>query len=252
MYFANHRGSCIYLAYSNALSGPWRVHETGTLKLEGASSFRDHIASPDIHIDEGRQRVHMYFHGPRKDAKGQWTSLATSTDGLHFETSNEILGRYYFRVWSWEGAWYALAKQGNKGWGELYRSEDGLTGFKPRGRFLRRARHTAVTIRGHHLLIFYSRTGDAPERILVSTVDLRPDWQEWEPSAPIEVLRPSAPYEGIRHPIKHSRHGAVIKANQLRDPCVYEEDNRTYLFYTIAGEMGIAMAELQLEMITSA
>ena len=35
---------------------------------------------------------------------------------------------------------------------------------------------------------------------------------------------------------------------QLRDPCIFEEEGRTYLFYAIAGEMGIAMAELEIEM----
>ena len=35
---------------------------------------------------------------------------------------------------------------------------------------------------------------------------------------------------------------------QLRDPCIFEENGHTYLFYTVAGEMGIAMAELDITM----
>jgi hypothetical protein len=31
---------------------------------------------------------------------------------------------------------------------------------------------------------------------------------------------------------------------ELRDPAIYQEDERTYLLYTIAGEQGIAIAEL--------
>jgi hypothetical protein len=32
--------------------------------------------------------------------------------------------------------------------------------------------------------------------------------------------------------------------NQLRDPAIFEEDGRTYLLYAVAGESGIAIAEL--------
>ena len=31
---------------------------------------------------------------------------------------------------------------------------------------------------------------------------------------------------------------------ELRDPCIFREDGRTYLFYIVAGERGIAGAEL--------
>ena len=31
---------------------------------------------------------------------------------------------------------------------------------------------------------------------------------------------------------------------QLRDPCVYEEDGRTYLLYSGGGESGIGIAEV--------
>jgi hypothetical protein len=32
----------------------------------------------------------------------------------------------------------------------------------------------------------------------------------------------------------------------MRDPAVFEEDGRTWLFYSICGEQGIAGAELEL------
>ena len=34
---------------------------------------------------------------------------------------------------------------------------------------------------------------------------------------------------------------------QLRDPALLEDDGRVFLFYAVAGEMGIALAELELE-----
>jgi hypothetical protein len=248
IYFAHHSGKFIRLAYADSLGGPWIVYKPGTLKLEEASAFRGHIASPDVHVDEEQQQIRMYFHGLVRDRGGQWTGIASSTNGLNFKVSDEILGKFYFRVWQWDRAWYALAKNGNKGWGVLYRSENGLTGFESSGNFLRRIRHSAVLIRGHHLLIFYSRIGDAPERIVVATADMRPDWREWQPSKATEVLRPEVDYEGIEYPIKPSQYGSATKVNQLRDPCIYEEDGQVYLFYTIAGEIGIAMAEIETEM----
>jgi len=33
---------------------------------------------------------------------------------------------------------------------------------------------------------------------------------------------------------------------ELRDPCIFEENGKFYLFYTIAGEMGIALAEVDV------
>ena len=246
MYFAHHQGKFIRLAYSEALGGPWTVYVPGTLSLMQATAFCNHIASPDVHVDEERRQIRMYFHGVTK--RGQHTGIATSVDGLNFEASDEILGKFYFRVWQWEKAWYALAKNADSGWGELYRSQNGLTGFESRGNFLRLVRHSAVLIRGHYLLIFYSRKGDAPERIVVATVDMRPDWRSWQPSEAMDLLRPEAYYEGIQYPIKPSEYGAAIKVNQLRDPCIYEEGGKVYLFYTIAGEMGIAMAEIEITM----
>ena len=35
--------------------------------------------------------------------------------------------------------------------------------------------------------------------------------------------------------------------NQLRDPAIYEEDGGVYLLYAVAGESGIAIAELHFE-----
>jgi len=35
--------------------------------------------------------------------------------------------------------------------------------------------------------------------------------------------------------------------NQLRDPAIFEEDDRVYLLYAVAGESGIAIAEIFLD-----
>ena len=77
---------------------------------------------------------------------------------------------------------------------------------------------------------------------------LGPDWTQWQESAPIEVMRPEAACEGTKYPIKPSNYGSAIEVCQLRDPCIFEEAGKVYLFYTIAGEMGIALAELSIAM----
>ena len=39
--------------------------------------------------------------------------------------------------------------------------------------------------------------------------------------------------------------GAVRgQENALRDPAIFSEDDRTYLLYSVAGESGIAIAEI--------
>ena len=188
----------------------------------------------------------MYFHGSSNLSKGQWTALATSPDGLNFKLSSGLLGKFYFRVFKHEAFYYAIAKDGNNGWGELYCSKDGKSNFKSRGHFLQNVRHTAVLIRDQYLLIFFSRKGDAPERILCSTIDLNQHWLDWEPSEPIEIISPQLPYEGVDFENKPSEYGPAIKVRQLRDPYIFSEQSKTFLFYSIAGEMGIAMAELDI------
>ncbi len=246
MYFAHHSGRWIRLATADDLHGPWRVYEPGTLHLKEAAPLRGHIASPDVHLDEQHRRLLMYVHGDTP--AGQRTALAHSQDGLKFTLEPRQLGPFYLRVFWWRDHAYAVAKLDNSGWGGLLRSADGQTPFELRGPFIERMRHAAVLRRGERLIVFYSRVGDAPESILACTVDLSQDWTYWTPSEPIEVLRPEMPYEGADYPIRPSHYGAATGVRQVRDPAVFEENGRLYLFYSAAGESGIAMAELELDL----
>ncbi|HEV2125645.1 MAG TPA: hypothetical protein VGW38_23070, partial [Chloroflexota bacterium] len=63
LYFGHHRGTYIRLAYADDLAGPWQTYEPGVLDLAD-SFFVKHIASPDVHVDEERQEVRLYYHGP--------------------------------------------------------------------------------------------------------------------------------------------------------------------------------------------
>ena len=95
----------------------------------------------------------------------------------------------------------------------------------------------------------YARTvGDAPERILLSTIQLSNNWKEWKPTKPIEILRPEMQWEGVYLEPKPSFRGAIIgPVCQLRDPAIYEEEHKIFLLYAVAGESGIAIAELEFK-----
>jgi len=252
LYFAHHGGSYIRLAYADSLEGPWKIHPGGALKLADAPACRGHIASPDVHVDEQRRQIRMYFHGP-VPGKGQMSFVATSADGLSFRASDEVLGSFYFRCFQWNGWWYAMAKGGL-----LYRSKDGVSGFErgpnpfpgtdPRETAFNAPgsiRHVALHRDGRTLWVYYSRIGDRPERILRSAIELEDDWRRWRAGPAEEVLRPEMPWEGADLPLRASSAGAARgREHALRDPAIFVEDGRVYLLYSIAGESGIAIAEI--------
>jgi len=253
LYFAHHGGKHIRLACADRLEGPWKVHEQGTLQLNEAPGCTGHIASPDVHGDHARQEIRMYFHGPAKRGGGQKSFVAVSKDGLHFKAMDEVLGQFYFRVFPWQDAWFAMAKGG-----QLYRSEDGRSRFVagpnplPGGEARDEnantpgPRHVALHRVGNELRVYYSNIGDSPERILRRRIQLTTDWKTWTASAPEEVLRPETDCEGANLPLKKSVAGAMKgRENALRDPGIFvDADSRVYLLYSVAGESGIAIAEL--------
>jgi hypothetical protein len=239
LYFAHHRGEYIRLAYADRIEGPWKIYAPGTLQL--ADSYcRSHMASPDVHVDNDRREIRMYYHGSVPDA-GQKTLVALSKDGVRFTARPEILGDFYFRVFQRGGFHYALVMPG-----VFCRSKDGLTGFECGPTlFTSDMRHSALKLDGNVLTVFYSNAGDCPERILASTIELKEDWMQWKRTEPVTVLEPELDYEGADLPIEPSARGwAQDRVRQLRDPAVFREDGRDYLLYSVAGEHGIAMAEI--------
>ena len=255
LYFAHHKGNFIRLAYSDELHGPWRINEPGTIHLEEAKSLEDHIASPDVHIDDEKQIIRMYLHGSHSGTN-QRTVSAVSKDGLVFDVLDAIHGYSYFRMFEYKGAYYAVDALGflnrsdhpDHGW---ERHEPELIGpVSTEDEFGKRddvrMRHCAVYVRDDMLHLFYSRKSDAPERIVMAKVPLEGDWKTWKATDPFEVLRPEMDYEGITYPNAPSSKGGGIEVQELRDPGIYEEDGQLYLLYSVAGEMGIAIAELEI------
>ncbi len=243
LYFSHHDGSYIRLAYADDLLGPWKTYVEGVLPI-AQSHFAGHVASPDVHVIEESHEIRMYYHGanlPTGQRAEQATRVAISTDGLHFEARPELLGRPYFRVFKWRDYFYALAMPGH-----FYRSGDGLTDFTEGPTlFTSNMRHTALKLDGNILSVFYTNAGDCPERILLSTIDLLPDWMEWTAAEPVVVLKPERDYEGGNLPKVPSKRGQAIEpVCQLRDPAIFREGGRTYLLYSVAGERGIAIAQI--------
>ncbi len=274
LYFADHKGRYIRLAYADELLGPWSIHGPGSLQIEhshflteppevtpeivaewearrGAKLSHDiqkeittpHIASPDVHVDHEGQRIVMYFHG-LEGVGTQVSRVATSADGIDFEARTQILGRTYMRIFRHGGMTYALAMPGR-----LYRSADGFTDFEEGPLLFNPAmRHSALLLRGDTLWVFWTQVGEVPETILLSGIDLSGDWMGWSETDPVEVLRPERDWEGAAAPLEPSvRSTAYGQVNQLRDPAIYEEDGRVYLLYAVAGESGIAIAEVLFE-----
>ena len=274
LYFADHKGSYIRLAYADHLTGPWRIHVPGCLHLpqsgfpttrpavtaaqlavhearfraRGAAISHDvlaeittpHIASPDVHVDHERQRIVMYFHG-LEDVARQVSRVAISTDGRDFAARPEILGPSYMRIFPHDGMIYALAMPGI-----MSRSADGLGGFANGPTlFNPNMRHAALLKRDGGLFVFWTEVGRAPETILVSRIDLAGDWMGWRDGPPVEILRPEFAWEGAEAPLIPSvRSTAYGVVNQLRDPAIYEEDGVVYLLYAVGGEAGIALARV--------
>jgi hypothetical protein len=294
LYFADHKGSYIRLGYADRVEGPWTIYEPGTLKLaemvavaktaagaNAAAIKGNHIASPDVHVDDEKKEIRMYFHfqiAPA-DTWGHKSGVAISKDGIHFVPINtKPIGEPYFRVFRWQGYYYAINRSA-----ALARSRDGIefevgnTGFaeavghktlgdraktvsEPNSEAKKKhadaddanagIRHTAIKIDGNVLTVFYSRANDLPESILSSQVVLNGDWRHWRLSTPVPVVRPEMDYEGANVALKSPTNAEMRTLprplfNELRDPYIFRDEAKTYLLYSVAGERGIAGALLR-------
>lgn len=245
LYFGHHNGKYIRLAYADHLVGPWQLHNSGVLPLQ-QTLFKGHIASPDVHVDQEQQQIRMYFHGSDAETDlttPQYTRIACSDDGLQFQTSKPILGNSYWRVFKLKQYWYSLEMPGL-----FYRALDPSGPFE-RGPvlFSPTMRHGAVLLVDSVMHVFYSNAGDCPESILHVGIDVTHDWNQWRCSAVTKLLSPETDAEGANVQMQPSIRGVADEpVCELRDPAIYVENHRYYLLYSVAGEQGIAIAELTL------
>jgi hypothetical protein len=265
LYFAHHEGRSIRLAASNHLTGPWKTITPGALELEhsmfastppdesqlhaearafikaGTDGNYPHIASPDVWVDHETQQIRLYYHGRLEDGR-QRSRVALSRDGLNFTARMEIIGSPYLRIFRHDDWFYAIAMPG-----QLYRSRDGLGNFETGPRLTAEPiRHHALLRYGGQWYVLWTRVGDTPERILLSTLNTAADWEQWQFGETFEIHRAQKTWEGADTMPRASQYGACMqRVNQLRDPAIFEDDGKIYLLYAIAGEQGIAIGELK-------
>ncbi|MEP6754270.1 MAG: hypothetical protein ABJA67_02125, partial [Chthonomonadales bacterium] len=247
LYFADHNGKYIRLAYSDKVEGPYKVYAPGVLPL-ASSYFTDHIASPEVVINEPSHQFRLYYHGLTPEERSQHTRVALSTNGRDFAAIKEPVGKgsAYWRLIKRDDWWVALAMPG-----KLLRSKDGITPFEIGPQLFPTSPtqvHNALLVRGNVLHVFYTRAGDKPEHILHSQVALNGDWTRWKPTDGEDVLLPETPWEGADLPLTAGIIGAVNnRIRALRDPAIFQDGGKTYLLYAIAGESGIGIAELTFD-----
>ncbi|MEM6333226.1 MAG: PEP-CTERM sorting domain-containing protein [Planctomycetota bacterium] len=321
LYFADHGGDHIKMAYGNSPTGPFTLYNPndGVMTLRDTASntqstsdgrfidfgnglgVGEHIASPDVTFDATTGMFNMTYHGERfrQQTDGSWNAgsqrsfAAFSTDGLNFQTTQYAteLTAPYLREFEYLGDKYAISDNGSQIrptdqnnpydtgiWEsvvfnrELRDTVNALAGMEstwaddPDNSAKQRGngdpgfdyRHHAVEVVDDTLNWFFTSRGEAPERIYQATIQLDPDWRNWTATGVYEILRPELDYEGVNEPLVPSTSGrpkvgngdvSTGEKNELRDPAFFLDpvSGNKYLYYSVAGEYGIAVAELLTE-----
>jgi len=284
LYFGHHAGNDIRVAYTNDLvKGSWRVLSEGCLTVKDTPGPMGHIASPEILVDESSKQIVLYFHGDRRNRESEYgggrtwaqypqiTLVATSSDGLTFQVlTTPPLAPPYLRIFQWGGYFYGIVKDLENG-GLLLRSPDGREPFEVGPSVISRMRHAAVLLCDDTLYVFFSRLWDSPERLLYTKLRLsssilsnvtsvgemqnaggygsNKEWRSWKEEEEIELLKPETAWEGVDLPVEAGTPGGVFsEVHALRDPCVFFDprSNQLFLLYTVKGEKGIAIAQLEI------
>ncbi|MGB5420086.1 DUF7594 domain-containing protein [Algibacter sp.] len=289
LYFADHIGDYIRMAWAANIEGPYTLYddsvsvgdrgvldnnESDIILANNIVIQENHLASPDVIVDDVNQRIIMYFHsgssffvnGTEVNKQVSWVS--TSPYGLEFYNGIEPIhfGKSYFRVFEYDNELYSLENQAkfskaldyNDPWGAPvgHNYEDELWETLAGNQFQDdinlslseiRVRHTAAHVEGDELMVFYSRRGELQERIMLSTIDLSVgDWSLWDPTyPPIEILTPNPGWEGGQNTLAASQSGDEVNVSQLRDPDIFKDaDGQYYVVYSGNGEGGLGIAKL--------
>ena len=155
------------MAFSNNIAGPYTIFEGGVMHLKD-SPGTNHIASPDVHVDNIGKRIIMYYHSFYKDF--QYTFSSISTNGLFFVSQKNKLGNYYFRVFKFNNEVYSISK-GKNTYGMIYKYYNKSWNIIS-DKFILNLRHTAILVQKKTIFIFYSLIGDVQESIYCSRLNL--------------------------------------------------------------------------------
>ena len=302
LYFGHHDGDYIRMAWSASPTGPFTLYRAdagvGTRGVmdnnnthitldENIQIRRNHIASPDVHVDNDNRQIIMYFHSGNpyrfngRDISEQVSWVNTSSDGLNFrrrDTRSVQLGPSYFRVFEDNRTLYAFHNNGgpvrarsfDNPWEPTRGYYDGRELpplWESRGRNMfrdaftrdsgQRVRHSSIRVNNRNAQVFYSIRGHSPERLFVSNINLNTrSWDDWRSTIPgTEILRAVGGWEGGHLTPQPSVGGPAVGVNQLRDPYIFEDDDGSlYLFYSGQGEdaMGVAAVSSPRQRISAA
>lgn len=93
MYYARHSGTYIYMKWAPTLNGPWTPFDLGGVHngisrrgvfdtdADPTRESYDHVAGPDVHVDDENQRIILYYHG--ENQPGTTTPMGTSVPRKH-------------------------------------------------------------------------------------------------------------------------------------------------------------------------
>jgi hypothetical protein len=284
LYFAHHAGESLRLAYADHIEGPWKIYEPGALQLKDQKAVENHVASPEAVVDEASHQIYLFYHGwvpghkTVSDAGEFWdrqcSSVAVSSDGIHFRPLNTIVGPSYLRVFAHGGQWFAINESGvlqhAARLGDRFEPvtqligpdiiaavdparlhEPGATPADQRpatGDHRYTMRHVGVDVAGDRLVVYFSCVSHRPERILCTVADLSGAPQTWKARGTYEVLQSATAAEGADLPLAYSTGGiSRTHVHELRDPAAYREGFDAWLLFSIAGEHGIGLAKLRYD-----
>lgn len=278
MFFSDHHGLYISLAYSNSPQGPWMVYAPPVLTLGQVYAVNGdafnvtnrsesaEVASADVFVDNVNRRLGMYFHA-RVPANNYaiLAGISFSDNGLNFTALPGFLTTAYVRHFTWSGDrdhmyllnrfgqivqtdtdGYSNVVSGGQGIGDAFANAT-LTAELGNNGYNGLVRHLGVSVVGNTMYVFGSRVGDSPEHILWTEVDLeciRTNWSACAAAFPAQnAFETQYWYEGSNYPIMHSLKGSATGVHQLRDPYPFHgHDGNCYIYYASAGESYIAGA----------
>ncbi len=255
--FSDHEGKYLRLAYSNNIYSKWKISKLKILEIKKLSKIiHDHIASPEIYIDNKNKKICLYFHArSQKFGREQLTFVAVSKNSIDFKIKNiNPIAPFYFRIFKYKNYYYGLTKGG-----DLFKSKNKFIKFKFIKNIFNKyedkyhnkkgsVRHLSLLQRSEYVEIFYSKIGDSPERIYRGIMNLLIDETKWVIKFKEEILKPTKIYEGAKIFPEISKSGASKKnENAVRDPYIFCDKKDTYLFYSVKGEKGIAFAKIIYE-----
>jgi hypothetical protein len=195
LYFADHKGSYIRLAFADRVEGPWGIHRSGSLHLVDSCFPTEPPPADDEQLEQLAELYTQFF------GESAWShDLLVDAVTPHIASPD-----------------------------------------------VHERRRLEMYLDGRRCT---SMVGDAPESILHSTVEIAGDWTGSSESPAAVVVRPEFDWEGADAPREPSKRSTAYgHVNQLRDPAVFVDDGpggdgRTWLLYAVAGESGIALAEI--------